>query len=264
MYKTKVCFDCGKRKDMDKFTPHRKKANGETVYRRICRGCYKVYNRKKYEKNREEILKKAKEYSEKNRERLAEWQRENRRVNSEHVKKRDMAWYYKNKDRIRKQRKLAYRKNKDHILALDKIYREKNREAIRERRKKRWANRTKKQVALQKQRAQDWREENRDCLLANSAKRKANKKQRTPSWITSEDYANIRKFYAQREKRRASSGEEWHVDHIVPLYGVDENGKRNVSGLHVPWNLRVIKATTNLQKQNFFFGKWIHPCVRTT
>jgi hypothetical protein len=45
-------------------------------------------------------------------------------------------------------------------------------------------------------------------------------------------------------------GEFFHVDHITPLHG------ELVSGLHVPWNLKVVPATVNIAKSNKIVEDW--------
>lgn len=77
------------------------------------------------------------------------------------------------------------------------------------------------------------------------AKRKAAKIQRTPSWLTVEHRLQISAIYIEAAARRRA-GEDVHVDHIVPLRGI------NVSGLHVPWNLAIIPASVNQRKSNKF------------
>ena len=89
-----------------------------------------------------------------------------------------------------------------------------------------------------------WAEANKDKLNAKHAKRRAAKLNRTPSWLTKEDLGKIESIYKEAQKLREETGEEWHVDHIIPLQG------ENISGLHVPDNLQVIRAKENTSKQN--------------
>ena len=88
------------------------------------------------------------------------------------------------------------------------------------------------------------RETNRDIYNERYARRDASKKQRTPSWLSKEDVIAMRVEYALAAWCSKVMGEPYHVDHIIPL-----NGKQ-VSGLHVPCNLRVIPANANQRKSN--------------
>ena len=105
-----------------------------------------------------------------------------------------------------------------------------------------------KEISLQKQRQK--REENRaeynqycrEYYAKNkeyripyiNAHRKGRLKDATPLWA---DKPAIRQFYVNCPKG-------YHVDHIIPLHGLD------VSGLHVLENLQYLLAEINLKKGN--------------
>lgn len=75
---------------------------------------------------------------------------------------------------------------------------------------------------------------------SRSHRRRKRTQQATPSWLTVEQAGQIAALYEEAKARPGN----WHVDHIIPLRG------KNVSGLHVPWNLQVIPAKDNLKKGN--------------
>jgi hypothetical protein len=66
----------------------------------------------------------------------------------------------------------------------------------------------------------------------------------TPPWLSAAQKQDIEGIYASARLITKSTGVLHHVDHIIPLNG------RNVCGLHVAWNLRVIPWQDNLRKSN--------------
>ena len=91
-----------------------------------------------------------------------------------------------------------------------------------------------------------WRLQNRDKSNALYALRRANKKNATPSWLTKEDKEEILELYTICQMFKLYTGQEYHVDHILPLVN------KNICGLHIPCNLRIVSAFENLSKNNKF------------
>jgi hypothetical protein len=118
-----------------------------------------------------------------------------------------------------------YEKNKDKIKAKVYAWIENNRERHNEKCKR-------------------WVKNNRASVNARTARRYASKTQATPAWLTPDDHWMIQEAYALAKLRTQMLGGHWEVDHIVPLRG------RTAMGLHVPWNLQVIRRSENRRKSN--------------
>lgn len=99
-----------------------------------------------------------------------------------------------------------------------------------------------KQLEMQRKHYQ----ENKPLYVAKAAKRRARLKNATPRWLTKNDHRRITKEYEIAALLTEATGYSWHVDHDIPLNG------NNVSGLHVPENLRVVPWFINLSKANSF------------
>ena len=104
----------------------------------------------------------------------------------------------------------------------------------------------KENTEAQKEYKKQWVKQNRGAKNASLMRRHAAKLQRTPPWLTKEDFWFIQEIYDLAVLRSTMTGIKWHVDHVVPLQG------ETVSGLHVPWNLQVIPAVANISKGNRF------------
>ena len=86
---------------------------------------------------------------------------------------------------------------------------------------------------------------------ARYAKRRASKKKATPSWLGDGGLFFLQEAYALAKDREKIFGFKWEVDHILPL------NNKQVCGLHVPENLRVVPHSVNRSKGNKFFTEEI-------
>ena len=145
-----------------------------------------------------------------------------------------------NKEKRKAYDKARYEANKEKIMARKKAYYEANKERLAEKAKAVYEKNKEKLLAQKK----EYRQTNKAKINALNALRKAAKKHRTPSWLTKEDLGKIESIYKEAQKRKEETGEVWHVDHIIPLQG------ENISGLHVPDNLQLLRAKENISKKN--------------
>jgi hypothetical protein len=165
-----------------------------------------------------------------------------------------------------RQIKAKERYHADPQKAVAKVldYYQKNAELVKEKRRQRYAKNPEKELADSRIRVAEWRAVNPDKVKAQKplkkaykqanpekmtallAKRRAAKLQRTPKWLSVDDFWLIEQAYEVAALRSKATNIAWHVDHIFPLQG------ELVSGLHVPTNLQVIPWFDNLSKANKF------------
>lgn len=128
----------------------------------------------------------------------------------------------------------------DEIPALRREYRAKNKDDIAARDRQYYAENKDRIAAQRKQ----YRAEKAAAIAAYNRARQLSKRQRTPAWLTADDFWLMAQAYELAALRTKLFGFPWHVDHILPLHG------RRVSGLHVPTNLQVIPGADNCRKSN--------------
>ena len=99
-------------------------------------------------------------------------------------------------------------------------------------------------VEVKREYQKAWKERNVVWVRADTKARRRKHRQATPPWLTRKQKSEIRQIYQIAITMTKTTGEQYVVDHIIPLRA-DE-----VCGLHVPWNLRVITQEENLKKSN--------------
>jgi len=132
-------------------------------------------------------------------------------------------------------KKRDYYKNKDKRQAASKKYALLNKERL-------------------KQKAKEYQKKNPHIYRAIGSFRRARLRNATPPWITLQMREDIKSLHAQAELLELQAGIQFDVDHIVQLDG------KTVCGLHVPWNLRLLKHSDNISRPKHFVDEHIGRC----
>jgi hypothetical protein len=158
-------------------------------------------------------------------------------------------------ERVVDQAAVSYRKHRSERLASSKVWAEKNRDKVRAQKRKSAARPEAKKLmaswlAANKQKIlalkRKWAADNLPLARARRAKYVAARRQRVPAWdVEMTDFVML-EAADLCQRREATTGVKWEVDHQVPLRG------KAVSGLHVWNNLRVIPREVNRSKGNKF------------
>lgn len=158
-----------------------------------------------------------------------EWRDENKAKRINQMKN----WVAQNLNYVKEKQAKYYQDNKEHRKQTAKT------------RAQSLANcpieKTKKSVYGKK-----WRTENADKNRKKEANRRAKKIERTPLWFAEFDEFVVQQAAELAVMRENDLGGKWHIDHIIPLQGI------NVSGLHVASNFQVVPQRYNAVKSNNF------------
>lgn len=227
-----VCTKCNENKSKDSFYWERRRAR----YMAACKDCSNEVAMAWARKNRARVNAAAHRYYAKKVGKDPEDCRAKRFTPEEWKAKelkRSRARYENEKDKISAANKKWYGNNKD---------------------KTRVANA--KWMAANKERINAWRRDqyrlNPAISIAKQAQRKARKMRAEPPWLSSIEKGQIRELYEIAKARSVQTGLQHDVDHIFPLVN------KQFSGLHVPWNLRVMLSTENKKKSTYFPDEFAH------
>lgn len=231
MITEKPCTVCKTTKSLSAFKKNKRMKLGRTSE---CRACSSIRDKKYREEHKKEAKAYRKEWKEKQgpvaikARRKAEYEKHRPRYLANAKQ-----WREANPERAAASVKANHDANREERRTYCRKWNEDNQEHLRQYRKQ-MAEHLRNMFRL-------WRKANPEKTAAQKAKRRANLKNAQPDWV---DESELLKFYKLRLEMNAITGIEHQVDHIVPLAG------KNVCGLHVPWNLRVIPARENQSKKN--------------
>lgn len=211
---TKTCTKCKTEKPTSMFGSHSQQKDGLQSQCKACIALYHVANKNK-------IIAKVSAYYEANREKVAEYKRNYRE---------------ENRDAIAIKQRAYYSANRDAISERSRAYRETNADKIREQKREHYYANRDKYCEYKR----DWLKKNARIAMRDNANRRA--KKREAGGQLSKNIAE-KLFKMQRGKCACCGqplGNDYHLDHIMPLA---------LGGSNTDNNVQLLRARCNLQKR---------------
>jgi hypothetical protein len=181
-------------------------------------------NSENYLKNIELRKAQNKEWYLANREKALAKQRENVLSRYEEVKEYQKKYRQENKEKSKEYKRQYYLENKEKVLNKSLKYQKENPDKTLKRNKK-YKKTEKGRINFQ-------------------VYRNARRKRERHASLGGIFHKEILAIYNECKRITLQTGIKHEVDHIIPVMHKD------VSGLHVPWNLQIIPAKANKQKTN--------------
>lgn len=222
----RVCKDCKHTKPVGEFYVKRTLKSGLPLYKTQCKVCENAASAQRYERRRDEVLARCKQYRAGKKDQIAQYMRDYYIRNRDEIIAKTKVYQAAPERKLadKQRQQAAYAARRDEVRARQNAY-----------------NATPEGKAKQLERYKRHYAANVEHYTAKAAKRRALTMQAMPEWV---EPKSIRPIYRKARQLTKKTGVQHHVDHIVPLKG------RGVCGLHVPWNLQAIPAQDNLRKAN--------------
>lgn len=227
---------------LENFNKNRNRKDGLQHTCKSCRVAFRFLNKDKialqqstWQKNNpDKVAKKNTKWNKNNPDKVNAKGRRWRKNNAEKHKAAKNKWEKNNLDKVKAQTARSYIKNREKRLIENARWKKNNPDKV--------AKITAK-----------WTKNNAGKANAITAKRRAQKLNATPSWLTKEQKLEIQEFYILAKELQWLNNplDPLQIDHIVPLQG------DNVSGLHVPWNLQILPRSKNSSKNNKYDTKGV-------
>jgi len=221
----KVCNKCGEEKSLDEFYKSSKTKSG---YRSPCKSCINATNKAYYVNNRTQVNEYKKSWA------LA---------NSKNKREQENIWYLSNAEWVRKCSQCKEEKplSEFHRRSGATFGRMASCKACESAKQRQYYH---ENLSSCRENRKQYYESNKLSFIIRARSRRRNIRHQTPKWLTFEQRREIELVYEHARECSMLTGDQYAVDHIVPLKG------KNVCGLHVPWNLQVLPSDINDSKGN--------------